>query len=353
MPTFGTERIDQLFASAASNGASDVHILVGHRPLFRIEGTLTEIEDEEVMTPEIVQGMVLSMLDDARRDKFYKERELDFAYQIRQGRFRLRVNIHWEKGNMGLVARIVPMRVPTMEEVGLPEVVYDLARLPQGLILVTGPTGSGKSTSMAAIVDLINRERREHIITLEDPIEYVFTPQQSIIRQRELHRDFTSFSSALKHVVRQDPDVIMVGEMRDLETISAALTVAETGHLVLATLHTLGSSETIDRIIDVFPPHQQNQIRLQLSMELRAVISQQLLPKEGGGRIAAREVMINTPAIANLIRENRLSQIRTVIQTSADLKMMTFDQHLKQLFQERLISRESAIRFMVNPDLLD
>lgn len=348
----GTDRIEGLLSLAASNGASDIHLLVGLKPVFRVDGNLTEIENEEVFSPELMKEVVFSMLDPLRQEMFTKERELDFAYQIRQGT-RFRVNIHWEKGNIGLVARVVSSHVPSMQDLGMPEVVYELSRLKQGLILITGPTGCGKSTSIAAIIDLINQERKEHIVTLEDPIEYLFTPQKSIIRQRELYRDFMSFASALKHVVRQDPNVIMVGEMRDLETIAAALTVAETGHLVLATLHTLGSSETIDRIIDVFPAHQQNQIRLQLSMELRAVVSQQLVPRVGGGRIAAREVMINTPAISNLIRENKVSQLRTVLQTSAQEHMQTLDQDLKKLYQERSISRETAELYMTNSELLD
>lgn len=348
----GTDRIDSLLALAASNGASDIHLVVGRRPVFRVDGNLAEIENEDVLTPETIREIIFSMLEPVRQDIYMKERELDFAYQIRQGT-RFRVNIHWEKGNMSLVARIVSPHVPSMEELDMPKVLYDLSRLKHGLILVTGPTGCGKSTSLAAVIDLINRERKEHIVTLEDPIEYLFTSQQSIIRQRELYRDFMSFGQALKHVVRQDPNVIMVGEMRDLETISAALTVAETGHLVLATLHTLGSSETIDRIIDVFPPHQQSQIRLQLSMELRAVMSQQLIPRIGGGRVAAREIMINSPAVANLIRENKVSQLRTVLQTSALEGMQTLDQDLKRLFKGRLITRETAELYMNNSEILD
>lgn len=348
----GTDRIDALLSLAASNNASDIHLVVGQRPIFRIDGLLSELENEDIIVQETMQEIIFSMLEKPRQELFIKERELDFAYQIKQG-IRFRVNIHWEKGNMGMVARVISASIPSMEELRMPEVIYELSRIHQGLILMTGPTGCGKSTSLASMINLINQERREHIVTLEDPIEYLFTPHRSIIRQRELYRDFLSFAEALKHVVRQDPNVIMVGEMRDLETISAALTVAETGHLVLATLHTLGSTETVDRIIDVFPPHQQNQIRLQLSMELRAVVSQQLIPQVGGGRIAAREIMINTPAISNLIRENKAAQLRTVIQTSAQEKMCTLDQNLKQLYQERSISRETAEHYMTNSELLD
>ena len=228
-----------------------------------------------------------------------------------------------------------------------------LTHLKQGLVLVTGPTGSGKSTTLASMLQTINQEQSKHIVTLEDPIEYLFTSQKSVFKQRELEKDFLSFGQALRSAVRMDPDVIMVGEMRDLETISAAVTVAETGHLVFATLHTLGATETIDRIIDVFPPHQQNQIRMQLSMELRAVISQQLLPSTNGTRVAAREILVNTPAIANLIRENKVSQLGTVLQTSAEDNMLTFDQDVRDLYAENLITRETAEFYMDNPELLN
>ncbi len=352
MPNLTTERIDNLLSLAASSRASDVHLVVGRQPFLRIDGKLVDVQQEEIITPELMKDLVFSMLTPEKQELFIKNRELDFAYQIK-GSTRYRVNIHWERNNIGLVARVVSDRIPTMEELGMQKVLYDLTRLHQGLILVTGPTGCGKSTSLAAMIDLINKERREHIVTLEDPIEYIFNMEQSVIRQREQYSDFHSFADALKHVVRQDPDIIMVGEMRDLETISAALTVAETGHLVLATLHTMGSSETIDRIIDVFPQHQQSQIRLQLSMELRAVVSQQLIPRANGGRVAAREIMINTPAINNLIRESKLSQIKTVIQTSAEEQMMTLDQDLKRLYSERLITKETALSYMENPELLD
>jgi len=351
MPPISPDRIETLLTSAAAHNASDVHIVVGHQPLFRIDGKLTEVDGEPIITSELASDLVFSLLNDQQKDKFIRERELDFAYQVKRVA-RFRVNIHWERGNVGLVARLVRTNPPTMEMLSMPKAVYDLTRLHQGLVLVTGPTGCGKSTSLAAMIELINQEQKSHIITLEDPVEYLFTAQLSIIRQRELYRDFLSFADALKHVVRQDPNVIMVGEMRDLETIATALTVAETGHLVLATLHTNGSAETIDRIIDVFPPHQQHQIRLQLSMELRAVVSQELLPAINGGRVAAREIMMNTPAVANLIRENKIAQLKTVMQTSAQDGMMTKDQDIKRLYQERLITRETAMAYMENPELL-
>lgn len=347
-----TEHIDRILALAASQEASDLHCVVGHKPVLRIDGKLIEIEDEPVITPSGMEELVYPMLTPERKKYFIEQRELDFAYSIRQG-VRYRVNIHWEKGTIGLVARVVPVGIPTMESVNMPAIAHDLLQMKQGLILVTGPTGCGKSTTLAAMIDAVNKERREHIVTLEDPIEYLFTSDKSLIRQRELYRDFLSFAEALKHIVRQDPNIIMVGEIRDLETISAALTVAETGHLVLATLHTMGASQTIDRIIDVFPPYQQDQIRLQLSTELRAVISQQLIPKPTGGRVAAREILINTPAIANLIRENKVAQIRSVIQTSAEDSMITMDQSVKQLFKEGIIEKEVAQLYMLSPELLD
>lgn len=351
MSSISPDRIEALLSAAASNNASDVHIVVGYQPLFRIDGKLVEVQTEPIVTADSAKDLIFAMLTDEQRDKFLAERELDFAYQVKR-LARFRVNIHWERGYAGLVARLVKANPPSMEAIMMPDIVYNLTRLHQGLVLVTGPTGCGKSTSLAAMIEQINQEQKVNIVTLEDPIEFLFTPAHSIIRQRELYRDFLSFGEALKHVVRQDPNVIMVGEMRDLETISAALTVAETGHLVLATLHTNGSAETIDRIIDVFPPHQQHQIRLQLSMELRAVLSQHLLPSLTGGRVAAREILLNTPAVSNLIRENKVAQIQTVMQTSAQDNMKTMDQDIKRLYQERVISRETAMSYMENPELL-
>jgi twitching motility protein PilT len=247
---------------------------------------------------------------------------------------------------VALVARIINHDVPTMEELGLPEMVHEMIQARQGLILVTGPTGCGKSTTLAAIINKINSQRAANIITLEDPIEYLFKPDKSIIIQRQLGTDILSFNEALKHVVRQDPDIIMVGEMRDLDTIAATLTLAETGHLVLATLHTYNSSQTIDRIVDVFPPHQQNQIRLQLSMTLNGVLSQQLLPKVGGGRVAARELLINNSAIVNIIRENKIPQIRTVIQTSSHEGMFTMEQDLRRLVKQGLVDEQTVEFYM-------
>lgn len=343
--------IQDIFQIAYSKGASDVHIAVDSHPLMRVNGELVEIAQYPVLSNAMAEELCFSLLSDGQRNEFMQERELDFSYDL-AGSCRFRVNLHWERDHVGLVARIVSSRVPTIQELYFPSVVYDLLRMRQGLILVTGPTGSGKSTSLAAMIDLINTERKEHIVTLEDPIEFLHTSKHSLIRQRQLHTDFLSFPEALKHVVRQDPNVIMVGEMRDLETIAAAITVAETGHLVLATLHTLNAAQTIDRIVDIFPPYQQDQVRVQLSLELRGIISQQLLPRIHGGRVAAREILTNTPAIANLIRENKVAQMKTIIQTSGEQGMQTLDQDIRTLYEKGEISREVAYSYMSNPSLL-
>lgn len=336
--------LNSLFQAAAERKASDLHLASGRRPFLRIDGQLTEVEDEAVLKPKELEKIIFEILSEVEKEKFISRRELDFSHEVKGTRFR--VNLHWEKGNIGMVARVIPSKIPTMTELDLPQVVFDLVKLPQGLILVTGPTGHGKSTTLAAMINQINEERLCNIVTLEDPIEFLFSADRSIIKQRELGFDINSFAEGLKHVLRQDPNVIMVGEMRDLETIASTLTLAETGHLVLATLHTYSAAQTVDRIIDVFPPHQQNQIRLQLSMTLAGVISQRLLPKAGGGRISAKEIMINNSAVANLIRENKSAQINTVIQTSAGLGMFTLAQDLRRMVKEGLITEEVAEAYL-------
>ncbi len=339
--------INELFKYAAKNKASDLHLVAGLKPTVRIHGELLEVAKSEALTPKTIHDMIFEILSREQEERFLKEKELDFAHQISSGE-RFRINVLYEKDSMSLAARLIPSKIPTMEDIEMPKVAYDLVRLPHGLILVTGPTGSGKSTTMAAMIDLINKENAENIITLEDPVEFLFNPIKSIIRQRQLGTDTLSFAEGLKHMLRQDPNVIMVGEMRDLETIATTLTLAETGHLVFATLHTWSAAQTIDRIIDVFPPHQQIQIRLQLAMTLRGIISQQLLPKVGGGRVAAREILVNTPAAANLIRESKIQQINTVIQTGAKLGMVTLEQDLSRLIKEKKITKETADAYIIS-----
>lgn len=343
--------VDNLFKEAVKKKASDVHIIVGMSPVFRIDGKLIPQNSFGKVNTKIADQLIFGIMSEQQKAAFEKDLELDLSYEI-NNLSRFRVNIHQEKGNLGLVARIIPTEIPTLEDLGMPEIVYNLINLKQGLILITGPTGCGKSTSLAGIINHINNERSENIVTLEDPIEFIFKPNKSIIKQRQLHTDMISFQNALIHVLRQDPNVIMVGEMRDIETIATTITLAETGHLVFATLHTHNSAQTIDRIIDIFPSHQQAQIRLQLSMTLNGIVSQRLLPKTKGGRIAAREILINTPAIANLIRENKIAQIKTVVQTSAKEGMFTMDQDLQRLFKDSLIEESDARALISSPDLL-
>lgn len=331
--------LEKLLKQASEKKASDFHLVANTPPHIRVGGELKKLSEKAVSKEEI-ESIVKAILPEDKFKKFTIEKELDFAYQT-DDKTRFRINVHWEKGNIGLSARTIPSQIPTMEEVRMPQVVYDLCNLNRGLILLTGPTGCGKSTSLAAMIDYINKNRNVNIVTLEDPIEFVFKPEKSIIRQRQLGSDMLSFQNGLVHVLRQDPNVIMVGEMRNLETIAATITLAETGHLVFATLHTYSASQTIDRIIDIFPPHQQNQIRMQISITLQGVISQRLLPKKDGGQVAAREILINTPAVSNLIRENKITQIKTAIQTSAKEGMITMDNSLRELYKNSEISKET------------
>lgn len=341
--------MDNLLREAVARQASDLHITVGVPPVLRINGQLTPT-DYAKLTPEHTQQMLDAITNTEQRDKFEQLGELDFSYAI-TGLSRFRVNAFRQRGTTAIVARIVTEQVPTLEELKLPDIVKTLARKPRGLVLVTGPTGSGKSTTLAAMINQINRERGCHIITLEDPIEYLHKHNKSIINQREINSDTISFSNALRAALREDPDVILVGEMRDAETIAIAITAAETGHLVFATLHTGDAAQTIDRIIDVFPPYQQQQIRIQLSLTLQGIIAQQLLPKlDEAGRIAALEVLIATPAVRNLIREGKTHQVLSVIQTGAKHGMQTMDMSLRDLCQKRIVSYDEALSRATDPE---
>lgn len=350
--------IKKLLQLAAAKNASDLHLVVSLPPIFRIDGELFSLgeilktkEEEEIINNQDLQEAVSLILSPEQKTKFFVERDLDVSYALNDLRFR--INLSYEKNNIKVVARVITEEQPTLEQIGMPKVTYDLLNQSQGLILMTGPTGCGKSTTLAAMINYINNNRSSNIVTFEDPIEFMFKSNKSVITQRQLGADMSSFAKGLKYVLRQDPNVIMIGEMRDLETIAAAITIAETGHLVLATLHTFSAAQTVDRIIDIFPPHQQNQIRSQLSFILSAVISQRLLPKVGGGRVAAREIMIKTPAVANLIRENKIAQLKSVLQTSGAEGMITMDKHLKELYQAGQISKEVALGQMDNPSDLE
>lgn len=341
----------ELIEEAIERGASDIHITVGSEPVFRINGKLEKF-GEKVLEQADTEVLMKQLASEEHLEELEKVGQIDLSYS-QSGLGRFRVNIFKQRGSYSIALRIIPLDIPSMEELGLPPVMRRLSMLPRGLILVTGPTGSGKSTTLAAMVDLINRHKNCHIITLEDPIEYLHHHNMSIINQREVNSDTNSFADALRAALRQDPDVILVGEMRDLETISTALTAAETGHLVLSTLHTLGSAKTIDRVIDVFPGEQQHQIRTQLSSVLEAVISQQLMIRaDGKGRVAAFEVMVGVPAIRNLIRENKIHQIDTIIETSSSEGMQTMDRSLANLYKRGLISKETALKQAIVPDVL-
>lgn len=345
-------KIQDLFKQAVDNKASDIHLVVGLKPVIRIDGQLKVLDKEDKITNKALKEEAFSILNEQQKKRFLSEYDFDFSYALKSGE-RFRVNLHYEKNNIGLVARIIQEKKPSLEDIGMPEITRDLLQSRQGLILVTGPTGCGKSTTLSSMIQYINKNRRCNIITLEDPIEFLFHPDKSIIIQRQLGSDMTTFASGLKHVLRQDPDVVMVGEMRDLETIAATITLAETGHLVLATLHTYSAAQTVDRMIDIFPPHQQSQIRSQVSNTLKAVFSQRLLTKsDDKGRIAAREVMINNPAIANLIRENKIAQIKNTIETNKEKGMVTMDSDIKNLYKEKIVDKEEAKSNMHNPDSL-
>jgi pilus retraction protein PilT len=346
--------LDRILAEAAREGASDVHFVAGSPPLVRLNSVLTAVRgwDEEQLRPQWLEEQLFGAMSDYQRQEYVDTGELDMPYSL-TGVGRFRVNVHRQRGTVAAAFRLVPTSLPELEQLGVPEVARGLALQPRGLVLVTGPTGSGKSTTLAAMVDIVNREKAVHIVTIEDPIEYLHRSKKALVTQREVGSDTRSFAEALRRVLRQDPDVILIGELRDRETIEIALTAAETGHLVLGTLHTQGAASTINRIIDVFPGEHQAQIRIQLADTLQGVISQTLLPHAGGhGRVVATEVMVRTTAVANLIREGDVAQLYSVMQTGSAYQMHTLDQDLRRLVGEGRLDRNEAAAVMVDASAL-
>lgn len=333
-------------------GSSDLHITAARHPTLRVSGDLIKMHTDEVLTPDDTQGILYSMLSDEKRKEFDERREIDFSYMF-EDKARFRVNGFYQRGFIGIAMRLIPVKIRTIDELALPPLLAEFAHKQQGFFLVVGPTGHGKSTTLAALIDIINHERTEHIITVEDPIEYIFTPDQSIIDQREVGIDTHSFRSALRSMFRQNVDVAMIGEMRDHETMSAAVTAAETGHLVFSSLHTNNAAQTIDRIIDSFPPAQQNQIRSQLANTLLGVFSQRLLPRISGGLIPAYELLISTTAIRNLIRENKIHELDLVIETSSEAGMVSMDQTLIDLVRKGEITIDGARSYSLNPRMIE
>ena len=345
--------VPELLEIVLERGASDLHLTAGAPPTIRLHGDLIRLVDYPILSPRALQGMIYAILPQKMRERLEGELELDMSYAL-PGKARFRVNVYYQRDSIGAAFRLIPYEIKTVESLGLPSVVSDLARYPRGFVVVTGPTGSGKSTSLAGMVDIVNRERSAHIMTVEDPIEFLHKHQQCIVNQREVGSDTHSFAQALKHVLRQDPDVILVGEMRDLETISTAITAAETGHLVFATLHTQDAPQTIDRIIDVFPPHQQQQVRVQLATTLQGIVTQQLLQTaDGRSRAVACEVLICTPAVRNLIREGKVHQIYSIMQAGGRFGMQTMDQALANLVKEGKISQQLAYERSHDPEELN
>lgn len=336
--------VEEILSKAKEAGASDVHITVGIPPKMRVNGKLITMDGVKLL-PSDTMEIAIHVMNEKQKMHFEEFGEVDMSFAI-PGEGRYRVNIYKQRGSIAMAFRLVGTNIPIPQELGVPQSVIDLYQKKRGLVLVTGPTGSGKSTTLASLIDTINNNREAHVITLEDPIEYLHQHKSSIVNQREIGLDSTNYAHALRAALREDPDVIFVGEMRDFETISTAITAAETGHLVFSTLHTIGAASTVDRVIDVFPPHQQQQIRVQLANVLEAVISQQLIPTiDGRGRVAAFEVLHNNPAVRNLIREGKTHQLTSVMQTNRKQGMMTMDDALAQLYQEAKISREMALQF--------
>ncbi len=341
--------LQDLLSIAVKRDASDLHISVGSVPVLRIAGELQEIDGEKTITAQDAEGLAYALMNEKQKASFLKKQSIDLAYDL-NGRARFRVNIFFQSQKIGIALRTISSKIKTIEELSLPPVLHKFTEARQGFVLVTGATSQGKSTTLASMVDEINHMRKEHIITIEHPIEYMFCEDQSLVDQREVEIDTPSFKQALRDSLREDPDVIMVGELRDLETIATAITAAETGHLVLGTLHTNSASQTIHRLIDVFSAHQQSQIRAQLASSLLGIITQRLVPKISGGMVPVCEVMMANPAISNLIRENKIHEIPTIIETSAESGMISFNQALANLVHQKVISKEIALEYSLNPD---
>jgi twitching motility protein PilT len=335
-------QINDLLSIVLERGASDLHITAGSHPVIRVHGSLVRLDQYPRLMPDQIRRMIYGILAQKQRERLEADLELDISYSL-PGKARFRVNVYFQRDAIGAAFRMIPFEIKPLDSLGIPQQVADFARLPRGLVLVTGPTGSGKSTTLASLVDIVNVERPCHIMTVEDPIEFLHKHKLAVVNQRELGQDTHSFAAALKHVLRQDPDVILVGEMRDLETISTALTAAETGHLVFATLHTQDAPQTMDRVIDVFPPHQQQQVRVQLASTIQGVVTQQLLPTaDGSGRAAACEILVATPAVRNLVREGKIHQIYSAMQAGGRFGMQTMDQGLANLVRSGKVTFEVA-----------
>ncbi len=342
------QKLNDLLTTCAKQNASDLHIAVGRRPTLRIDGVLVPLQKEPITTPESAEGLISELISAQQKERLLVQRQLDFAYSL-EDKARFRVNVYFQRGYLAAALRLVAARVKTIQELNLPPILHDFTKLSQGFVLVVGPAGHGKSSTLAAVLDEINHTRSDHIITVEDPVEYLFTQDQCIVSQREVGTDTTSFHAALRTILRQDPDVIMVGEMRDAVSIATAMTAAETGHLVLSTLHTNSASQTIDRIIDSFPAEQQGQVTSQLAATLVAILSMRLVPRISGGRIPAMEIMIVNPAIRNLIRERKTYQIDLVIETSLQEGMVTLNRSLVNLIKNKEISLENGELYSLNP----
>ena len=346
MPTIQQE-LEDLLLNTLRLSASDLHLSTGYKPIIRVDGVLLPLNEFSILTPEHSAGLIEQLLGE-RKSEFAEKKELDFSFSFRD-KARFRVNVFFEKGFISAALRLIPSKIKTIEELNLPSALHQICKLKQGFVLMTGPSGHGKSTTLASIIDGINHQRTEHIITIEDPIEYLFIGDKSLVNQREVGNDTQSFHKALDSILREDPNIIMIGEMRDQETIAAALTVAETGHLVFSSLHTNSASQTLNRIIDIFPADQQNQIRFQLANTLSAVISQRLLPRIGGGRVPATEIMFANNAVSNLIRENKTYQLDLIIETSLESGMISLNRSLAELVRRGEVLPETAIAYSLNP----